>query len=108
MEQLAYGYATIVLVAGTKYKVTTKRPDTGKWWTYGSVKVMSRDGKSPFASVGLRKTPELMAIINNAKDGDYINFSIYEDDKTRPTPHEKAKQDGYQPDTVPLEDDIPW
>ncbi len=55
-----------------EHKLSAKRPDTGKWWTYGSIKVNQYGN----LQAGLRVTPELKALID-ANDGKWINFSLF-------------------------------
>lgn len=72
-----------------KKKVSAKRPDTGKWWTYGNFGT-NQFGNQQFS---LRVTPELEALIASKK-GEWINFSLFDDDKQ--TPHNEAKSNGFQ------------
>lgn len=58
------------------YKLSTKRPDTGKWWSYGSIKT-NQYGR---LQAGFKVTPELKALIS-ANDGKWINFSLFEEEK---------------------------
>ena len=84
------------------YKVSAKRADTGKWWTFGNMKVNQYDNWS----MGLKVTDELIALIESKKGG-YVNFSFFEDDKAKKQkPHNEAKQDGYQ--SQDLGDQIPF
>lgn len=85
------------------YKVSAKRLDTGRWWTFGNLKKTSYGN----FSIGLRVTEELKNLIRAKNDGEYVNFSLFEDDADDKTKHEKAKQDGYQPQPE-LDDEIPF
>lgn len=76
-----------------KYKVSAKRTDTGKWWTFGSVK------KNTYGNLtlGLKVSEDLKNLIRAKKDGEYVNFSLFEDDEGKDSNHNKAKRDGYAP-----------
>ncbi len=83
-----------------KFKLSAKRSD--KWWTFGTMKKNQYDNWS----IGLRKTPELVELISAKNDGEWINFSAFEDkEKPTTTSHQQAKSNGYQKD---LDDEIPW
>jgi hypothetical protein len=69
-----------------EYKISAKRADTGKWWTYGSIKKNKFDN----LQAGFKVTPELKALID-ANEGKWINFSLFEESEKRDTPPE-AKQ----------------
>lgn len=86
----------------SKFNLTTKRKDTGKWWSYGNMKASDRGGYS----LGIRKTPEFMDLVNSVDEGGWINLSAFEE-KEKPTGHQQAKQDGYQKQ-VDLNDEIPF
>ena len=62
-------------------KICTKRKDTGKWWSFGNIKPSDKGGWR----IGIKKSPELMALINDTKDGEWINFLTFEDDKENKT-----------------------
>ena len=47
----------------------------GKWWTYGSYNPSNKNGKEV---VGIKISPEFKALIENTKEGDYINFLVVE------------------------------
>lgn len=94
-----------------EYKLSAKRADTGKWWTYGLIK------KNQYGNMqaGFRVTPELKALIS-ANDGKWINFSLFEAEaKKEVTPeaqkqlddlytHNEAKANAYHP----IDDEIPF
>ena len=61
------------------YKISSKRKDTGKWWTYGNFKRGDKGYK-----LGMKKTPELIAYWNEVKEGEYLNFLAFEDTKEKP------------------------
>jgi hypothetical protein len=77
-----------------------KKNASGKFWSYGNVK-RNQYGN---LSLGFKVTPELKAIFNDAEDGQWVNFSLFEEEK-KPTAHDIAKQDGYAPS---LDDDLPF
>lgn len=68
------------------YKLSTKRPDTGKWWSYGNMK---HNAEYDSWRIGMKVTPELKELINT-NDGKYINFSLFADEKREPS--EEAKK----------------
>lgn len=82
----------------TTYKVSAKRPDTGKYWTYGNLK------KNQWGnwSLGMKVTPELIKLLES-KDGGYVNFSLFADDEKREVPTE-AKE-GIKKLNTPVFDD---
>lgn len=84
-----------------EYKLSTKRPDTNKYWTFGNLKEGDPEFKSKW-NVGLRVTPELKSLIMAAGDGNWINFGAYPEDKERNTNEEfiKSAEDS--------EDKSPW
>lgn len=53
------------------YKISSKV--NGKWFTFGNVKQREKG-----LSMGLKKTPELMEMINATADGGYFNFLLFE------------------------------
>lgn len=57
-----------------KYKISKKVND--KWFTFGNF------GPNQWGnqSLGIRVTPELRELLENADDGSWINFSAFEDD----------------------------
>lgn len=57
------------------YKVSSKRKDNGKWWGYGRI----RTNQYGNPQLSFKKTPELMQIFNDAPDGGYINFALFEE-----------------------------
>lgn len=57
------------------YKISTKRKDTGKWWTFGNQKTTEKG-----ISQGFRKTPEFMQLVNETPDMGYINFVLFPDE----------------------------
>lgn len=78
-----------------------KKNANGKFWSYGNVK------RNQFGnlSLGFKVTPELKAIFNDTADGQWVNFSLFEEER-KPTAHDTAKQNGYAPDS--LNDEVPW
>lgn len=75
----------------TDYKLATKI--NGKWFNHGNFK------KNQWGNytVGLKVTPELIELIES-KRGGWINLSAFEDNGERkPTAHNEAKSNGYQP-----------
>lgn len=78
------------------YKVSAKRPDTGKWWTYGSIKKNKWDK----VQLGMKVTDELVSLIE-ANKGKWVNFSLFEEDgAVRPPETQESQQ--------PESDDIPF
>jgi len=73
----------------TQHKITAKRPDTGKYWTYGKLNESNPEYKSSFYG-GMKKTQELVDLIESVPMGEYINFSCYPDDG------EYKKKEGYE------------
>ena len=81
-----------------KYKVSAKRLDTGKWWTFGSL----AKNKWNNWSIGMKMTPELRALLASKQDGDWINFSLFEDESN-------PAQQNQAPITEPeLDQNIPF
>lgn len=76
-----------------KYKVSAKRADTGKWWTFGNLK------KNNYGNLqlSLKVSEDLKNLIRGKKDGEYVNFSLFEDDDSKNNAHNKAKGDAYAP-----------
>lgn len=58
------------------FKVSTKRPDTNKWWTYGSI----RKNKFDNYSLSFRITDELKALIASREENGWLNFALFEDE----------------------------
>jgi hypothetical protein len=56
------------------YKVSKKNA-SGKFWSYGNIK-QNQWGN---LTLGFKVTPELKAIFNDAAEGSWINFSLFED-----------------------------
>lgn len=95
-----------------EYKLSAKRADTGKWWTFGNIKKNKYDN----VQASLRVTPELKALIE-ANDGKWINFSLFPVDEKREVSqeaqagldklyeHNQAKANAYQPAVSVLDDD---
>lgn len=73
----------------------------GKWWTFGSVK------KNQWGNLQLsmKNTQQLKDFVNNG--GEWLNFSLFEEEGKPQTAHNEAKQDAYQaqPD---LDSEIPF
>lgn len=85
------------------YKVSSKREDTGKFWSFGNLKY--NDQYSNWR-IGMKVTPELVALIN-ANDGKWINFSLFEENEKREVPPE-AKQGIEKLQASVLDDEIPF
>ncbi len=62
-----------------KYNLSTKRKDTGKYWSFGNMKQGDPEYKAKY-NIGIRVTPEFMALVNEAGEGGWINLNAYEDD----------------------------
>ena len=60
-----------------KYKVSDKL--NGKWHSYGNV---TPGEKGP--RLGLRVSPELRELLANKKDGEWLNFLLFESDGEKP------------------------
>lgn len=84
------------------FKVSAKL--NGKWWTFGSVKTNQYGN----LSLSFKNTQQLKDFVNNG--GDWLNFSLFDDASEEQTPHNQAKQDGYQPSNAPLDldDSLPF
>ncbi len=66
------------------YNLSSKRPDTGKWWSYGTLK---HNAEYNSWRIGMKVTPELIALIQ-ANEGKYVNFSLFEKEEKREVPPE--------------------
>lgn len=86
----------------TAYKVSAKRADTGKFWSFGNMKM----GKYGNWQIGMKVTPELKAMIE-ANDGKWINFSLFAEDEKREVPPE-AKAGIERLAASVLDDDLPF
>lgn len=64
------------------YKLSAKRPDTGKYWTFGNLKKGDEGYKAEW-NVGLRVTNELRSLLLSVDDGGWINFGAYPEDGER-------------------------
>ena len=64
----------------TKYNLSTKRKDTGKYWSFGTMKEGDPEYKSKF-NIGIKVSPEFMALVADAGDGGWINLNAYPDDR---------------------------
>jgi hypothetical protein len=73
-----------------------------KWWTYGNV----QENKFGKMQASFKKTPELVALINETPDGGWINFAAFEDKPREQTNHDVQKSNGYQAE--PLDDSLPF
>lgn len=51
----------------------------GKWFTFGNVTPGEKGPK-----MGLRVSPELRQLIAGKKDGEWVNFLLFEDDGQKP------------------------
>ena len=71
------------------YKISAKRKDTNRWWSFGKVS----EGKYG-PQIGIKKTKEFMDYINSVTDGGYINFSLFEEDQKKDEPKSKPKDQG--------------
>lgn len=84
----------------SEYKLSAKREDTGRFWSFGKMSVNQFGNWS----IGIKVTPELKALVN-AKDGGYINLSVFEDERKQ-THHSAAKANAYAPDE--LDQEVPF
>lgn len=77
------------------FKLSKKRQDTGKYWTYGSFK------KNQWGNyqASFKVTPELLKLFKEHEDS-YINFSAFEDEKKEESPKQPVYDD--------LSDDVPF
>lgn len=92
---------TKVITSEAKYNVSGKRPNTDKWWSFGNFALRSRPGKDqPQLTIGIRKTEELVALLNATEKGGWINFYVFEDTKAN-APKNEARP-------VDLGDEIPF
>lgn len=56
------------------YEISSKNKATGKWWGFGRVTKSAQYGS---LRIGMRKTPELVALFNEVPAGGYLNFSLF-------------------------------
>jgi hypothetical protein len=70
------------------FKVSTKRPDTNKWWTYGNIKKNKFDNYS----LSFRITNELKDLIASKEQDGWINFSLFEDDSPKGSLKERCEE----------------
>lgn len=77
------------------YKVSAKRPDTGKFWQYGNMKTNQYGNQV----IGMKVTPELLLLLE-ANKGNWVNFSLFEDDGQRPKPASQPSE--VYEDTIPF------
>jgi hypothetical protein len=81
------------------FKISAKLASTGKFWQFGSIKTNQWGN----LQLSMKNTQQLKDFVNNG--GEWLNFSLFEEDKQ--TPHNQAKQNGYQPQAKPdLGDEI--
>lgn len=93
------------------YKLSKKPTDGQKWFTWGSF----RKNKWGNYQASFKVTPEFKKLINEVADGEYINFSAFEDKKDIDA-HNQAKGNGYAPDyeavssgaVEGLDDEVPF
>lgn len=85
------------------YKLSRKKPDTGKWWTYGSLK--NNQWGNLQASFKKSALQELI----DTTEGDWINLSAFEDtgEKKEFKPVER-KADTLDRDIAFEDTDIPF
>lgn len=76
------------------YKVCKKNAQ-GKFWGYGSIKL----NKWGNPALSFKVTPELKEIFNSTLDGQWVNFSLFEDDK---------KEQPQAAANVDLQDEVPF
>jgi hypothetical protein len=76
------------------YKVSGKRKDTGKWWTFGNIKTNQYGN----LQLSFKNTDEFKKFIEAS--GDWLNFSLFPDDE------EKKEMQKSTPQT--LSDEIPF
>lgn len=87
------------------YKISAKRADNGKWWSYGNIK----ENQWGNLSLGIRITPEFLALLEGKEEGQWINFSLFDDDKNKDNPHNQQKADECEPQgNTDMNDDIPF
>ena len=70
----------------------SKKNGGEKWWTWGNF----RKNKWGNYQASFKVTPEFKKLINDVPDGEYINFSAFEDKKEVDS-HNEAKGNAYQP-----------
>ena len=62
------------------YNVTTKRHDTGRWWSFGAIWESKKEGGAP--SLSISKSQELKDFLNTEfknENQKYITFQLYEE-----------------------------
>jgi len=72
-----------------KYNLSTKRKDTGKYWSFGNMKEGDPEYKAKF-NIGIKITPEFRGLIEAAGDGGWLNLSAFEDDRAEGSLKEKT------------------
>ena len=88
------------------YKLSAKNKE-GKWWTYGSIK-KNQWGNNQ-ASFKVSSLEDLIAQAK-AEGKEWVNLSLFENDKEKIDSHNEAKGNAYQPQDVidDLNDSIPF
>jgi len=82
-----------------KKKLSTKL--NGKWWTFGSL-ATNQWGKE---QVSMRVTKELKNLVNEKQEGDWLNFSLFDDDgvkKDKPIHDAKKSEDDFGDSEIPF------
>ena len=81
-----------------EFKLSRKN-EGQKWWTWGSF----RKNQWGNYQASFKVTPEFKKLINSIEDGEYINFSAFDEDK-KDAPKPKPINDGLEG----LNDEIPF
>lgn len=80
------------------YEISAKNK-SGKWWGYGRV---TRNPQYGSLQIGMKKTPELVALLDSTPAGGWINLSLFE---PKGGAAERPKKAASKPE---LDDEIPF